>query len=99
MLAATRTRGGGAERGTGQVAEAGPLGEGFVWLGGRCFVSGLDSVVVDSLDPYFEYGDPEEVITARNWVKPWLRMAQTSVFVLKSGRTATCWTICARIRK
>ena len=45
----------------------------------------LDSVIVDSLDPYFEYGNPEDVITARNWVKPWLKMSQTSVYRFKIG--------------
>jgi len=45
----------------------------------------LDSVIVDSIDPYFEYGDSEDVITARNWVKPWLRMSQTSVFRFRIG--------------
>lgn len=45
----------------------------------------LDSVIVDSIDPYFEFGEPDEVITARNWVKPWLKMSQTSVFRFKIG--------------
>ncbi len=45
----------------------------------------LDSVIVGSLDPYFEYGEPDDVITARNWVKPWRKMAQTSVFRFKIG--------------
>ena len=45
----------------------------------------LDSVIVDSLDPYFEFGDDDDVITARNWVQPLKRMAQTSVFRFKIG--------------
>jgi len=45
----------------------------------------LDSVIVDSIDPYFEIGEPDDVYTARNWVKPWLRMSQTSVFRFKIG--------------
>ena len=45
----------------------------------------LDSIIVDSLDPYFEYGDENDVITARNWVKPLQRMSQTSVFRFKIG--------------
>lgn len=48
----------------------------------------LDSVIVDSINPYFEYGDADDVITARNWVKPWLKMAQTSVFRFKIGAHA-----------
>jgi len=45
----------------------------------------LDSVIVGSIDCYFEYGDEEDVITARNWVKPWQRGAQTSVFRFPIG--------------
>ena len=30
----------------------------------------LDSVIVDRIDPYFEFGEENSVITARNWVKP-----------------------------
>jgi hypothetical protein len=45
----------------------------------------LDSVIVDSLDPYFSFGAEDDVITARNWVKPLQRMAQTSVFRFKIG--------------
>jgi hypothetical protein len=45
----------------------------------------LDSVIVGNIDVYFEYGKPEDVITAKNWVKPWLRGAQTSVFRFTVG--------------
>lgn len=45
----------------------------------------LDSVIVDSIDEYFEYGNPDDVITARNWIKPWQRGAQTSVFRFRIG--------------
>jgi hypothetical protein len=45
----------------------------------------LDSVVAGNLDGYFEYGSPDDVITARNWIKPWLRGAQTSVFRFRIG--------------
>lgn len=48
----------------------------------------LDSVIVGSIDPYFEYGEPDDVITARNWVKPWKKMAQTSVFRFRIGSHA-----------
>lgn len=54
-------------------------------LEGTALFIDLDSIIVDRIDPYFEYGDPDDVITARNWVKPWLRMAQTSVFRFKIG--------------
>ena len=45
----------------------------------------LDSVIVDSIDCYFEYGNEQDVITARNWIKPWQRGAQTSVFRFPIG--------------
>lgn len=45
----------------------------------------LDSVIVDSLDPYFEHGDPDKVYVARNWVRPWKKSAQTSVFRFRIG--------------
>ena len=45
----------------------------------------LDSVIVDSIDPYFDFGNPDDVVTARNWVKPWLKMSQTSVFRFQIG--------------
>lgn len=45
----------------------------------------LDSVIVGNMDGYFEYGNSDDVITARNWVKPWQRGAQTSVFRFKVG--------------
>ena len=40
----------------------------------------LDSVIVDNIDCYFEYGNPSEVITARNWLKKFQKSSQTSVF-------------------
>ena len=40
----------------------------------------LDSVVVDSLDGYFTYGDPHDVVLARNWLRPAANLGQTSVF-------------------
>lgn len=48
----------------------------------------LDSVIVDNIDGYFEFGKEEDVITAKNWIKPWLRGAQTSVFRYKIGEHA-----------
>jgi hypothetical protein len=60
-------------------------GEDLFGLEGVALFIDLDSVVVDSLDPYFEYGDPDQVYVARNWVKPYLRRAQTSVFRFRIG--------------
>ncbi|MCX7915468.1 MAG: glycosyl transferase, partial [Verrucomicrobiae bacterium] len=45
----------------------------------------LDCVIVDNIDGYFEYGKPDDVITARNWVHPFRKHAQTSVFRFRIG--------------
>ncbi len=45
----------------------------------------LDSVIVGSLDDYFTYGDPQDVILARNWARPMARLGQTSVFRFPVG--------------
>lgn len=54
-------------------------------LEGLALYIDLDSVIVDDLDPFFEFGDPEKVYVARNWVKPHLKAAQTSVFRFTIG--------------
>ena len=48
----------------------------------------LDTIIVDSLDPYFSYGSPDDVILARNWAKPLRRLGQTSVFRFPVGRNS-----------
>ena len=48
----------------------------------------LDSVIVDSLDPYFSHGNPGDVILARNWARPFKRLGQTSVFRFTVGQNA-----------
>jgi hypothetical protein len=45
----------------------------------------LDSVIVGNIDSYFEYGNPEDVITARNWLNRLGKSAQTSVFRFPIG--------------
>ena len=45
----------------------------------------LDSVIVDNIDCYFDYGSPSDVITARNWLNLLSRSAQTSVFRFTIG--------------
>jgi len=46
----------------------------------------LDVVITGNLDPFFSYGRPEDVILARNWVKPFERLGQTSIFRFEIGR-------------
>ena len=45
----------------------------------------LDSVIVGNIDCYFEYGDPGDVITARNWLNRLHKTCQTSVFRFPIG--------------
>ena len=45
----------------------------------------LDVVVTGSLDELFTCGDPDDVILARNWIKPLERLGQTSVFRFPIG--------------
>jgi hypothetical protein len=40
---------------------------------------------VGSLDDYFSYGDPQDVILARNWARPLSGLGQTSVFRFPVG--------------
>ncbi|MFT4176365.1 MAG: hypothetical protein QM627_06880 [Luteolibacter sp.] len=46
----------------------------------------LDSVIVGTLDDYFTFGDPNDVITARNWLNRLKKSAQTSVFRFPIGK-------------
>ena len=39
-------------------------------IDGRALFVDLDSVIVDAIDPLFEWGDDDDVILARNWLKP-----------------------------
>ncbi|PTU32779.1 glycosyl transferase [Stenotrophobium rhamnosiphilum] len=55
-------------------------------LTGTALFVDLDSVIVDSLDPYFSYGSPDDVLLARNWAKPFQRLGQTSVFRFPIGK-------------
>jgi hypothetical protein len=57
-------------------------------LPGPALFVDLDSVIVDCIDPYFEFGSPDDVILARNWSKPHRRLGQTSVFRFPVGRHA-----------
>lgn len=45
----------------------------------------LDSVIVGNIDAYFEYGSPDDVITARNWLNRLKKSGQTSVFRFPIG--------------
>lgn len=57
-------------------------------LRGTALFLDLDVVVTGSLDALFAYGNPDDVILARNWIKPLERLGQTSVFRFPLGRHA-----------
>ncbi|MBD9495498.1 MULTISPECIES: glycosyl transferase [unclassified Ensifer] len=46
----------------------------------------LDIVVVGSLDAFFEEGEPDDIILARNQTTPFERLGQTSVFRFPVGK-------------
>lgn len=54
-------------------------------LKGPALFVDLDVVITGDLDPLFSHGNPDDVILARNWVKPLERLGQTSVFRFPIG--------------
>lgn len=54
-------------------------------LSGNALFIDLDSVVVGNIDDYFTHGDPDKVYVARNWVRPFGKHGQTSVFRFPIG--------------
>ena len=54
-------------------------------LRGTALFLDLDVVVTGPLDELFAVGRPDEVILARNWIKPLERLGQTSVFRFPIG--------------
>ena len=57
-------------------------------LSGPVLFLDIDSVIVGSLDPFFDFGDPNDVIAARNPNRPHERMGQTSLFRFPVGKLA-----------
>ena len=45
----------------------------------------LDTVIVDNIDCFFDIGEPEDVILARNWLRPFHRLGQTTLFRFHIG--------------
>ncbi len=54
-------------------------------LSGVALFIDLDSILVSNIDCYFSYGEPNDVITARNWLNRLGKSAQTSVFRFPLG--------------
>lgn len=55
-------------------------------LTGNVLFLDLDIVVVGSLDPFFEYGKPDDVVLAKNQTTPFERLGQTSVYRFPVGK-------------
>jgi hypothetical protein len=55
-------------------------------LSGPVLFLDLDLVITGSLDEFFSYGEPDQVILARNPAKPFERLGQTSVFRFPVGK-------------
>ncbi len=63
-------------------------GEELAGLKGPVLFMDLDIVVLRSLDEFFEYGEADDVILARNAAKPFHRLGQTSLFRFPVGKLA-----------
>lgn len=55
-------------------------------LEGPALFVDLDVIITGNLDGFFSFGDPDDVILARNWIKPLERLGQTSVFRFPIGK-------------
>jgi hypothetical protein len=55
-------------------------------LKGQVLFLDLDVVITDSLDPFFDFGDPDDVVLARNAAKPLHRLGQTSIYRMPVGK-------------
>jgi hypothetical protein len=54
-------------------------------LTGVALFMDLDVVITGGLDPFFSFGQPHDVILARNRIKPLERLGQTSIFRFPIG--------------
>ncbi|WP_281827375.1 glycosyl transferase [Jannaschia rubra] len=57
-------------------------------LSGQVLFLDLDVVVTGSLDPFFTFGNPDDVVLARNMAKPLHRLGQTSIYRMPVGKLA-----------
>lgn len=55
-------------------------------LAGVALFVDLDIVIVGNLDDLFAFGNPDDVVLARNWIRPLERLGQTSVFRFPIGK-------------
>ncbi|MAC80537.1 MAG: glycosyl transferase [Rhodobacteraceae bacterium] len=57
-------------------------------LTGNFLFLDLDLIVVDSLDPFFDYGDPDDLVMAWNVARPLNRLGQSSIYRAPVGKLA-----------
>lgn len=57
-------------------------------LAGPFLFLDLDVTITESLDPFFTYGAPEDVVLARNAAKPFQKLGQTSIYRMPVGALA-----------
>ncbi|MEB3332729.1 MAG: hypothetical protein VKI83_09605 [Synechococcaceae cyanobacterium] len=69
----------------GQWRKLGLWGAELHGLQGPALFIDLDSLIVDDLDPYFSYGEADDVILEHNWARPLSGLGQTSVFRFRIG--------------
>lgn len=55
-------------------------------LEGNALFLDLDLVITRNIDDFFTHGHPDDVILARNWVRPLERLGQSSVFRFPIGK-------------
>ncbi len=57
-------------------------------LSGPFLFVDLDVAITGSLDPFFEFGSPDDVVLARNAAKPFQKLGQTSIYRMPVGALA-----------
>ncbi|AEI95615.1 hypothetical protein ROBYS_38910 [Roseobacter sp. OBYS 0001] len=57
-------------------------------LSGPFLFVDLDVTITGSLDPFFEFGSPDDVVLARNAAKPLQKLGQTSIYRMPVGALA-----------
>ncbi len=62
--------------------------EGIGGLSGPVLFIDLDVVILGSLDAFFEFGGPDDVVLARNPNTPFEKLGQTSIYRMPVGRLA-----------
>jgi len=55
-------------------------------LNGVALFIDLDTVIVGSIDEFFEFGNPDDVVLTKNWLKPFRKLGQTTLFRYPVGR-------------